>query len=171
MLNAEVKDKPVPAGMYGLGDDAFPICSWLLKKHGAEAVVDGFPTAFIRMFDRLFMRARNVSERCFGVTKTRWPVLNSGRHSHRTTILLTIAAVVLHNYCCEDASYYDFDKYDFDVGTQANEGWKLTSAIATGHVQSDVSTNQSRKEGKQLRAAVRTALWNSYRNGELKYID
>jgi len=151
-LTLPPEERPIPPGCVVLGDDAYPLTPWLTKKYEVEDNADKV------LLGKRIARARGISERTYGVTKTQFPILEKGRLGYAATCKFTGAAVVLHNYTVEDSAFYDFDDYAADEGLRANEGWKLETAIREGFVSHELATRECYQAGDAVRARIMAEL-------------
>lgn len=76
-----------------IGDEAFPLQKWLMKKYSARGC-----TPFNRIFNYRLSRARLVVENGFGILANRWRCLTTTMQQQpKTVILVTKACLTLHN--------------------------------------------------------------------------
>lgn len=84
-------DRPLP--YYIIGDDAFPLRSWLMKPYSRRnmAIED-------RIFNYRLSRARRVVENAFGILSMRFGfLLTTLRQEPQNVVNMVLAAVCLHN--------------------------------------------------------------------------
>ena len=90
----QVEDVEIPPLI--LGDEAFPLQTFMMKPHGDTILQDDK-----RYFSYRHSRARLVTE-VFGRLKSKFNVLLRKRESNKETVkLYGLACVVLHNLCIE----------------------------------------------------------------------
>ena len=79
---------------YLVGDEAFPLQSWLLRPYPGQ----GIPEEQV-IFDYRLSRARRVIENAFGILSARWRIfMRPIQSSVDSTQMIVRAAVVLHNF-------------------------------------------------------------------------
>lgn len=142
--NRQLSGSPlVPKGMYLLGDDAYPIASWLLTPFDRE------PDQATVQFNKRFARIRLSIERAFGKLKRQFPLLVTNRFSFHILCEFIMIACVLHNITIIDSPHvFMYDLFEPDEECQANS---LDPGIDDEATQSDLSTSESRKAGRIVR--------------------
>lgn len=97
-------------------------------------------TEFQERFNKKQRKARNIIERCFGVLKNRWRVLNMERGMHyspeKATKIIN-ASCALHNICIYNKNKWPAlnEEEDFvDIGdaicSDASEGLRIRDFVA-----------------------------------------
>ncbi|KAI3445219.1 hypothetical protein Pfo_001884 [Paulownia fortunei] len=69
-----------------------------------------------QLFNHFHSSLRNIIEHCFGVLKSRWPILNKmAKFPFETQKLIVVASMVLYNYIRQEAiTDEEFKRYDED---------------------------------------------------------
>lgn len=84
-------DRAMP--YYIVGDDAFPLRTWLMKPFGSRHLTDDE-----RIFNYRTSRARRVSENAFGILANRFGcLLTTMRQQPQAVTTITLSCVCLHN--------------------------------------------------------------------------
>ena len=93
--------KPVPH--FIVGDEIFPLKTWLMKPYGGKEL-----TVPQRVYNYRLSRARRTIENAFGILAARWRIFHRAIRGDATTVELIIKATTcLHNYlmCTDNARY------------------------------------------------------------------
>lgn len=88
---------------YLVGDEIFPLKTWLMKPYGGKEL-----TVQKRIFNYRLSRARRTIENSFGILTARWRVFHRAIKGDVATVDLIIKATTcLHNYllCTDNAKY------------------------------------------------------------------
>ena len=82
-----------PMDYFIIGDDAFPLRTWMMKPFGRRNLPDNQ-----RIFNYRLSRARRVVENAFGILGNRWQcLLTSMQQKTQTVESIVLACVCLHN--------------------------------------------------------------------------
>lgn len=94
-LKFQSGELPILPGTVILGDSGYPLLPWLMTP-----VTDrGELSAAENAYNLSHCRTRNCIERCFGVLKRRWSILNDLRVNPTKASHVTVACCSLHNIC------------------------------------------------------------------------
>ena len=137
-------DRPTP--YFVVGDDAFPLRSWMMKPFSQRQMTDQQ-----RIFNYRLSRARRVVENSFGILAHRWRCLLTTMQQDPIRVkVIVMAAMCLHNLMRLQHRSLQTGDLDQPVadGSFIPGAWRETQLHDIAHVG---GANQANREGKRLR--------------------
>ncbi|XP_033126385.1 uncharacterized protein LOC117124305 [Anneissia japonica] len=152
---------PLPSAVGGynlpytlLGDDIFPLKTWLLKPFGRKRLTEAEEVANYRI-----SRGRRTIENTFGIMSARWRIFRRPIRANIETVDKVVKAVVcLHNYLTqtENAHYIPSGFVDSDCNGEFKEGeWRNIVRDDEGGIRDArrISSNYYTASAKETREA------------------
>ncbi|XP_061172633.1 uncharacterized protein LOC133181974 [Saccostrea echinata] len=142
-------DRPIP--YFLVGDDAFPLRSWMMKSYSNRNM-----TNEERIFNYRLSRARRVVENTFGILAHRWRcMLGTMQQDPDRAKIIVMAAICLHNLM--RLRYPGLQNNDLDQEDEA--GNHIPGAWRKDRVLQDVEAvgrgNLPNREGKRIRTYLK----------------
>nr|XP_054774507.1 putative nuclease HARBI1 [Lytechinus pictus] len=142
-------DKPIP--YFIVGDDAFPLRTWMMKPYSHRGLTNGE-----RIFNYRLSRARRVVENSFGILAHRWRcLLGTMQQDPEKAKVIVMAAMCLHNLMRMRYPYLQ----DNDMDAEDQDGNQILGAWRNGEVLQEVEQvvggNVANREGKKVRVYLK----------------
>jgi len=127
-----------------LGDDAFPLRTYLMKP-----VKGNFLNKETRIFNYRLSRARMTVENAFGILAARWKIFHTMIAAEiKLTKQIVLCTVLLHNYLMSKKDYNNIIPDRVENGVVVEGNWRNDAEGAFGNVAHQSSNNYSMEAGR-----------------------
>lgn len=150
-LRSDLENNLLPKGGFLVGDDAFPLKSYLLKPYSGTNL-----STKQKIFNYRVSRARRIVENAFGILASRFRIFQKPVPTNdETTDKIIRASCALHNWLRLTSPGHYFprgcvDEEDIDSGSVSGGSWRQ-ELIVTLPTITDHSTNNAARTARELR--------------------
>lgn len=150
-LRSDLENNLLPKGGFLVGDDAFPLKSYLLKPYSGTNL-----STKQKIFNYRVSRARRIVENAFGILASRFRIFQKPIPTNdQTTDKIIRASCALHNWLRLTSPGHYFprgcvDEEDIDSGSVSEGSWRR-ELKATLPTITDHSANNAARTARELR--------------------
>lgn len=151
-LFRRLDDQMLPRGGFFVGDDAFPLKTYLLKPYSHKPL-----TTQQKIFNYRLSRARRIVENAFGILASRFRIFQKPISTHiDVTDKIIRTACTLHNWLriTSPNTYLQrntVDEEDLNTGEVIQGTWRRENIVSMPSIEHNISTNHSARVARELR--------------------